>query len=666
MRAQRFFFGTIILIVSALGGVAGAADPTATNDLTSISLEDLMNIKVSILGPSESVSKTPAAVSVVTQDDIHRSGAMNIPEALRLVPGMDVAQLDASQWAVSARGFNDVFANKLLVMQDGRSIYTPLFSGVFWDVQGTLMQDIDRIEVIRGPGATLWGANAMNGVINIITKSAADTQGLLVNGGGGIQDRGFGGVRYGGKIGDNAFYRIYGTYEDHASTVLPDGSDADNSWQLARGGVRTDWNPTGDNAFTLQGDGYAGWIHQVFGVYDPLSPTLTDTNFDEMKASGANALGRWTHTFSDTSNLKLQAYYDYTERAAANIFDEQRQTFDVDARHEFTLGDRNKVDWGLGYRVTADREGNNPTITFNPDRQTVNLYSAFAQDEIALVKDRLSLTLGSKFEDNDYTSFEIEPGGRLLWTPTERQTFWASISRAVRTPSRAEESIVLTEGRFVNPPGVYLPVIVSGTNAFNSEDMIAYEIGYRTAPWNNLSFDVAAFYNQYDDLRSQQLISLAPPTYSVANDLIGHTYGAEVTATWQVRDWWRLMPSYTFLHTKLFARPGESGFSDNTSVAMIEGSSPQNQVSLRSSMDLPHHVSLDCALRYVDRLPYYQIDGYFEFDARLGWHITKNLEAAIVGQNLLHQQHQEFSPSYINTRATQIPRSVYAEMTWQF
>ena len=656
----------VILIPLIGGNLMAAADAAATNNLTSMSLEDLMNIKVSILGPSESVSKTPAAVSVVTQDDIHRSGAMNIPEALRLVPGMDVAQLDASQWAVSARGFNDVFANKLLVMQDGRSIYTPLFSGVFWDVQGTLLQDIDRIEVIRGPGATLWGANAMNGVINIITKNAAETQGLLLNGGGGIQDRGFGGIRYGGKIGDNAFYRVYGTYEDHAGTVLPDGSDAANSWQLARGGFRTDWNPSDDNTFTLQGDGYAGWINQVFGVYDPLSPTLTDTNFDEMKATGANALGRWTHAFSDTSNFKLQAYYDYTERAAANIFDEQRQAFDLDAQHEFTLGNRNKVDWGMGYRVTADWEGNNPTITFNPDRETVNLYSAFAQDEIALVKDRLSLALGSKFEDNDYTGFEIEPGGRLLWTPTERQTFWASISRAVRTPSRAEESIVLTEGKFVNPPGIYLPVTISGTNTFNSENMIAYEVGYRTAPWNNLSFDVAAFFNQYDDLRSELQPNPLAPAFFLANDLYGHTYGAEITATWQIQDWWRLIPSYTFLHTKLFARSYNPGQSDNTSVALIEGSSPQNQVSLRSSMDLPHHVSLDCDLRYVDRLPYYQIDGYFELDARLGWRITKNLEAALVGQNLLHDQHQEFSPSYIETRATQIPRSVYAEITWQF
>jgi iron complex outermembrane recepter protein len=652
----------MVLVSLAGGNIAAAADPTATNNLTSMSLEDLMNIKVSILGPTESVSKTPAAVSVVTQDDIRRSGAMNIPEALRLVPGLDVAQLDSSQWAVSARGFNDVFANKLLVMQDGRSIYTPLFSGVFWDVQGTLMQDIDRIEVIRGPGATLWGANAMNGVINIITKNAKDTQGLLVYSGGGTQDRGFGGVRYGGKINDDAYYRVYATYENHASTVLSDGSDADNSWQLARAGFRTDWNPTDNNTFTFQGDGYAGWINQVFGTLGP-PPTYMETNFDDMTVSGANTLGRWTHTFSETSNLKLQAYYDYTEREAANIFDEQRQTFDLDARHEFALGYRNKVDWGMDYRVTADVEGNNPTIAFNPDRQTVNLYSAFAQDDLALVKNRLSLTFGSKFEDNDFTGFEIEPGARLLWTPTDRQTFWASVSRAVRTPSRAEESILLTQSEQVSP-GVYAPITISGTNTFKSEDMIAYEIGYRTAPWNNLSFDVTAFFNDYNHLRSED--PTGPESLTLENNLFGHTYGVEATATWRVLDWWRLTPSYTFLHTKLFAHPDSSGYSDNTTVAQIEGSSPQNQFSLRSSMNLPHNVSLDLDWRYVDHLPYYQIDGYFELDARLGWHITKNVETAIVGQNLLHDQHQEFSPSYIDTRATEIPRSFYAEVTWRF
>ena len=494
--------------VAATNAAAGemAATNTELSVLSSMSIEQLMDIKVSILGPSETVSQTPAAVSVVTQDDIKRSGARNIPEALRLVPGLDVAQIDSSEWAVSARGFNDQSANKLLVLQDGRSIYTPLFSGVFWDVQDTMMEDIDHIEVVRGPGATVWGENAMNGVINIITKSAEDTQGWLVTGGGGTLERGFADVRYGGKIGDNACYRVYGTYSDHAGANLPDGTEATNSWQMARGGFRVDGNASEQNSFTVQGDGYVGWIRQVLvDLYNPVPP-FTESIPDDWQVHGADVLGRWTHTFSDTSDVKLQAYYDYTSRKAA-IFDEERHTFDLSLQHEFALGGRNKVVWGLGYHVTTDTEQNNPTISFNPAAQTENLYSGFLQDEIALVKDRLSLTLGSKLEHNDYTGVEYEPGARLLWTPwadsslrsLSSQTFWASVSRAVRTPSRAEESFT---ARYPSNPASPIPVINNGTIGFESETLMAYEIGYRVQPFEKLSFDLAAYYNDYDDLRS--------------------------------------------------------------------------------------------------------------------------------------------------------------------
>jgi len=655
-------------LTALAGETAATTNNTDLAQLANMDISELMQLKVSILGPSQTISEAPAAISVVRQEDIKRSGAQNIPEALRLVPGMDVAQLDASQWAVSARGFNDVFANKLLVMQDGRSIYTPLFSGVFWDVQGTMMEDIDRIEVVRGPGATLWGANAVNGVINIITRSAADTQGLLVSGGGGNQERGFGGVRYGGVVNSNVFYRVYGTYENHDATVLADGSNANNSWQMARGGFRADWNPTDDNLLTFQGDGYAGWINQVFGTFNPLNPpTYTTSVQDDMTADGANALGRWTHTFSDTADFKLQGYYDYTGRDAA-IFNEQRHTFDLNFQHEFALGDRNHVIWGLGYRLTSDTEVNNPTVSFNPASKTLNLFSAFAQDEIALVKDRLRLTLGSKFEHNDYTGLEVQPGARLSWTPTEHQTFWASISRAVRTPSRAEESITLMQSRQV-APNFFVPVTISGSGAFESEEEIAYEAGYRTEPFKRLSLDLAAFYNDYTDLRSLQQNPGNPTQFVLGNELRGDTYGVEASATWKVEDWWRVQPAYTLLHTDLRARPDGASPPDNTSVAYVEGSSPQNQFSIRSSMDLPHDVTFDLALRYVDKLPTYQVGSYFELDARLGWQITKNLEVALVGQNLLHDHHAEFGPSYINTQngnKTEIPRSIYGTITWRF
>jgi iron complex outermembrane receptor protein len=659
-------FIAVVAVLWSANVVAVADDLTATNNtdlskLADMDISQLMQVKVSILGPAETVSQTPAAVSVVTQDDIQRSGAMNIPEALRLVPGMDVAQVDASQWAVSARGFNDTFANKLLVMQDGRELYTPLYSGVFWDVQGTMMEDIDHIEVVRGPGATLWGANAMNGVINVITKSAEDTQGLLASGGGGTQEQGFANVRYGGSLGSNAFYRVYGTYEDHASTVLPDGSGADNSWQMARGGFRTDWDPTADNSVTFQGDGYVGWIDQVFGVVAP-PPSFIATNDEEMKTSGANVLGRWTHTFSDTADFKLQAYDDYNERDAPDVLNEQLNTLDLDFKHEFEIGERNKIAWGLGYRLTSDAEENTPMVTFDPDSETLNLYSGFAQDEIALVKDRLSLTLGSKLEHNDYTGFEYEPGARLLWTPVEHQTFWASVSRAVRTPSRAEESVTIAEP-------TERTVVISGTNTFQTENMIAYEAGYRTEPFRKLSLDLTAFFNDYSHLRSEQQDPSDPAQFYLGNDLYGSTYGFEATATWRPLDWWQLQPTYSLLKSDLHARPDGSSPADYNSVAEVEGSSPENQFSIRSSMDLPHGVTFDTELRYVDSLPYFQINSYFELDARLAWQINKNWEVALVGQNLLHDQHAEFGPSYVDTQAgkvTDIPRSCYLKVTCRF
>lgn len=654
---------------------AASSEVAATNAglsaLSGMSIEQLMDIKVSILGPSETVSQTPAAVSVVTQDDIKRSGARNIPEALRLVPGMDVAQIDSSEWAVSCRGFNDQSANKLLVLQDGRSIYTPLFSGVFWDVQDTMMEDIDHIEVVRGPGATVWGENAMNGVINIITKSAEDTQGWLVSGGGGTLERGFADVRYGGKISDNACYRVYGTYSDNAGANLPDGTEATNSWQMARGGFRVDGNATEQNSFTVQGDGYVGWIRQVLvNLYSPVPP-YTESIPDDWQVHGADMLGRWTHTFSDTSDLSVQAYYDYTSRKAA-IFDEERNTFDLSLQHEFALGGRNKVVWGLGYHVTADTEQNNPIISFNPEDQTENLYSGFLQDEIALVKDRLSLTLGSKLEHNDYTGVEYEPGARLLWTPwtdsslrsLSSQTFWASVSRAVRTPSRAEET---SAAQYPNSLFPTIPVINNGTVDFQSEMLWAYELGYRVQPFEKLSLDLAAYYNNYDDLRSIQVASGSPPTTVLGNEMYGHTYGTEISATWKVTDRWRLQPSYTYLHMDLQAHPAGliPDYTQNL-VAQIEGSNPQNQFSIRSSMDLPYGVTFDTALRYVDNLPYFQIASYFELDARVAWRINQHWDLAIVGQNLLHDQHAEFATTEVNTQTTEIPRSVFGTITWHF
>ena len=657
------------------GLAASAADLASTNappnqtpaadaklsQLSNLSIEQLMQVKVTILGPSETVSKTPAAVSVVTADDIRRSGAMSIPEALRLVPELDVAQIDGSQWAVSSRGFNNEFANKLLVLQDGRSIYTPLFGGVLWDVQSPMMEDVDRIEVIRGPGATLWGANAVNGVINILTKSAQDTQGWLVSSGGGTFDQGFADVRYGGKIGDNAYYRIYGTYLDHATTPLPNGDDSHTDWQSGRGGFRVDWNRTADDLLTFQGDGYGLKGQEVFGI----APTFAATP-ENVQASGADVLGRWTHTVSDTSDFKLQLYYDLTERNMPQVLNETLNTVDLTFQHQFAVGDRNQVIWGLGYRVNHDTEINTPTMAFAADRQTLNLFSGFVQDEIALVKDRLSLTLGSKVEDNGYTGFEFEPGARLLWTPAKHHTFWASVSRAVRTPDRTDNGLILSQS-----PGV----TIYGNSDMESERLMAYEIGYRAQPLEKLSFDLTGFYNDYDRLENMEpgpsptqpvVTPFFPMHYG--NGLAGASFGGSATATWKLTDWWRLQPSYSFLKMNLHTRPGSL---DTTDVPLTENESPENQFSLRSMMDFPHGVSFDITMRYVDRLalpaPYTPVGSYVTADARLAWRVSKNLELAIVGQSLFQKQHTEYSAGYIlGNPQTQIPRSVYAKITWQF
>jgi iron complex outermembrane receptor protein len=672
----------MILLSATLSSGWAAEEQSQPVDWGAKSIEELLNTPIAIVsGHQEKFSDSPAAVSIITQDDIRRSGATSIPEALRLVPGLEVAQVDSHQWAISARGFNDLFANKLLVLQDGRSIYTPLFSGVFWDVQDTLMEDIDHIEVVRGPGATVWGANAVNGVINIITKNAKDTQGILITAGAGTEERGFGGFRYGGQLREDVYFRIYGKYFNRDDSALPNGNDARDAWQMGQGGVRIDWDTLEKhgNLLTLQGDLYGGRINQTFGTYDPSNPPAYFRSVqDELRVAGGNVLGRWTHEFSESSDLKLQMYYDRTERKTA-IFMENQDTYDLDFKHHFKLGERNDILWGAGFRATSDKIGNSPTISFNPDSRSIQLFSTFVQDEITLVPKRLRLTLGSKFEHNDFTGFEVQPSGRLLWTPHDHHTIWASISRAVRTPSRAEEDVKLSNVIPANGLFPGSPTAVStlyGNENFQSEELTAYELGYRVQPAMNLSFDLATFYNVYDHLRSVELgpsptqpITAPPPPPGFfipghgGNLLYGETYGVELTSTWQVMEGWRLIPSYTLLKMQLHRQPG----STDTTSESDEGKSPQQQVSLRSSMDLPKGFSLDCTLRFVDRLPALHISSYVALDVRLGWH-TKNdrLEMALVGQNLLSGNHAEFAPSFINTQVTQVQPGVYGKITVRF
>jgi iron complex outermembrane receptor protein len=644
-----------------------AAEVAGTNpDFASLSIEELMRIPVTSFSKHEErFSEVPGALYVITQDDIRRSGALSIPEALRMAPGVQVARVDAHTWAVSARGFNDVFANKLLVLQDGRSIYTPLFSGVFWDVQDTIMEDIDRIEVIRGPGGTLWGANAVNGVINIITRKAADTQGVLISAGGGSEELGFGGVRYGDKINDQTHFRIYAKYFNRDASVLPTGEDADDRWQMGRGGFRLDWDASDRNLLTVQGDVYAGWLDQTFTTLAPVFPYPTNTVADTVDVNGGNLLGRWTHTISDDSSWSLQAYYDRTYRDAV-IFHEGRDTLDVDFQHRFRFGARNHIIWGLGYRYTHDRTADKFDVSMHPRERGSQLFGGFVQDEMAVIPERLTLTLGTKLEHNDFSGFEIQPSGRLMWTPSPEHTIWAAVSRAVRSPARTDHDIQLNQKPTV--PGPFVSSILGNDN-FDSETLIAYELGYRVQVHKRLSLDLALFYNQYDDVRGLRIGGLTnnPPPATIAllldNMLKGESYGGEIAGNFQLTDWWRWRASYSYLDLQLHAKAASV---DPNTEHFIEGTSPHHQFSIASGIDFPAHLGLDWTVRYVDTLPAVNVPSYVTLDVRLSWRPRPNLELAVAGLNLLDNQHPEFRPTSIRTQATEVQRSVYGKVTWRF
>lgn len=682
-RARRAARLCVALSAATVSQCVNAADPAAEArpaqrvDVMEMDLEALMKMQVtSVSRKSENLSDAAAAIHVITQEDIRRSGATSIPEVLRLSPGLEVARQDAHNWAISSRGFNDEFANQLLVLIDGRSVYTPLFAGVYWDVQDLMLEDIERIEVIRGPGATLWGANAVNGVINITTKSARDTQGLLVTAGGGTEERGFGSLRYGTKVSENGYLRVYSKYFNRGESALRDGSEANDAWNMHRGGLRYDWFPSDENTFTVQGDIYQGRLDQTVAVPTLTAPFQTLLT-DEVKTSGGNVLGRWTHQFSSESELALKIYYDRTERDRV-VFAEQRNTGDIDLQHRFALGSRNDIVWGLGYNVTSDSLVNSAAVSFNPAERTSSLYSAFVQDEITLIENRLNLTLGTKLEHNDYTGWEIQPSGRLSLKVTERQTAWAAVSRAISTPSRAEDDIRIN--RQVVPAPLPLPVLVSlyGSREIESKELLAFELGYRIQPHDRITFDLATFYNIYDKQRSLEM--KAPfaelPTnfvqpFTIDNLIDGETYGFELASTWQATDWWRLRAHYTFWRLALH----KDASSTDPLLEQAEGDSPKHQIGIRSLMDLPHHLELDAGLRYVDTLATRRrfvdtvslsIPSYVVADARIGWRPNYNWEVSLVGQNLFEARHQEFAPSYIQTQETQVETSVYAKVTFRF
>jgi iron complex outermembrane receptor protein len=623
-----------ILIFTPTAFAERIAALPSVGELKRMSLDELMNIEVtSVSRTDERAADVASALHVITEEDIRRSGSRSIPQALRLAPNLQVAQSDARNWAISARGFNATFSNKLLVLIDGRSVYTPLYSGVFWDAQDTLLEDLKQIEVISGPGAAVWGANAVNGVVNVISKTARHTQGVLISGGAGTEEQAFAGARYGGKVSDDLHFRVYAKYFDRDDSKSADGQDETDAWHSSQAGFRLDWEPGHDHLLTVQGD-----IYDAIG--DQPSP-------GDVEHSGGNLLARWVHRVTDTEEFQIQTYYDRTNRVVPGDFADDLDTFDLDAQYERDLGEHHHVMIGAGYRFSRNEVKSFAATAFLPAKLDRSLYSAFLQDELSLMNQRLKIALGAKVEHNDYTGWEVQPSARAAWN-AGTHTFWGAVSRGVRTPARFDRHLFAP----TTPPFVIMP----GMKAV-SESVVAYELGWRAQPHENVLVSVATFYNEYDDLRT---ISPGPP-FLIENYGEGEIHGVEFETSWQATKTWRISGGYTVLQEDLRVQPGRSDISDGQGEAF----DPEQQFQVRSSHDLPGNAEFDLWLRYVDDVGntsargFGVVPSYVTLDARLGWSPVQNLELAIVGQNLLDRQHPEFGNE-------EIERSVHGKLTWRY
>jgi len=613
-------------------GAVAAADnrePLSPADLSTMSLEDLANVEISSVSKRpERLTSAAASVYVISREDIRRSGFTSIPDILRLAPNLSVARQDASQYAITARGFNSTTANKLLVLIDGRSSYTPLFSGVFWDVQDTFIEDVERIEVISGPGGTLWGANAVNGVINIITRNARDTTGALVSLAAGPEERNAG-ARWGGKLGENASFRVYAKGFERDNTVRASGASARDDFRKRQVGFRVDGGRT-DNSFTLQGDSYDGSIDQ--------------TPPGRKQVSGTNLLARWHRGLDDGASLQVQAYYDHSRRDYPGTFAETLDTYDIEAQHSFAWGGTHLILWGGGYRGSRDSVTNSALLAFLPARTRLSLANVFAQDTVAL-SERLRLTLGAKFEHNNYTGMEFQPNARLAWQLTEQSLLWGSLSRAVRTPSRLDRELF--------SPAVPPFTGLGGGPDFQSEKLTALEIGYRAQPSPRLSYSVTVYRHKYDDLRSIE----RTPLPVIANMMEGSTHGLELWGSWQATDWWRVSAGLNTLEKNLRFKPG------STDVRLqAAGNDPKHQVKLRSSMNIGTRGEFDLNLRSVGALPDPAVPSYVALDLRFGWDLSKDVELSLTGFNLLDRGHPEFGTP---AARGEVPRSFLVKLLWK-
>jgi iron complex outermembrane recepter protein len=629
--------------------------------LKGLSLEQLGEIEVVTASKQPvQVNKTPAAIYVITQEDIRRSGATSLPEALRLAPGVEVARIDSVKWSIGIRGFGSRLSRAVLVLLDGRTVYSPLFHGVYWEVQDTLMEDIERIEVIRGPGGTIWGANAVNGVINIITKKAKDTLGELASGGGGDLNHVLGEARYGGKQGD-VDYRAYAKGTSVGSEYHADGNNFDG-WSREQGGFRADWTPDSRDTATLQGDIYDSRMGESNRITS-LTPPFSFISNQVADLSGGNVIASWDRTLGDGSGFHLETYYDRFNREQSTQA-EFRDTFDLDFVRYFKLK-KTQFTWGVGARISIGRVPEVvPTYTFNPFRRTDQLYSAFVQDEIPIMGDRLSLTVGTKILHSAFAGFDFEPSARLLYAPSAKTSFWGAATRAVRTPSDIEEDLTNITLRSSNPLAFN---VTTGDTQFMSEVLIGYEAGYRHLFAKQVSLDVAAFRNYYSHLSSLEagvpyFDDSGPYPHFVypfvnGNGIKGTTTGFEIIANWKPAPWWRIQPSYAYLDMSM----GSS--TDPATVNSLEGSSPRHEVMVQSYLDLPHNLEFSQIYRYVSNLPAQLVGAYQTVDARVAWHLNRQLEFSVTGQNLLQPHHPEFGGD--PGPPVGIRRTVFAAFTWR-
>ncbi|HEX6090438.1 MAG TPA: TonB-dependent receptor [Gemmatimonadales bacterium] len=654
----------ILIGLGTAPATSGAQEPVPPGDFSALDIDELARIRItSVSRRPEPVARAAAAVTVISREDLRRSGASTLPDMLRGVPGLHVARVGARDWAVSARGFNGQLSNKVLVIVDGRTVYSPIFGGVFWDALAVPLDEVERIEVIRGPGATLWGANAVNGVINIITRSAAESDGGRIGVATGTRTPIRGSARYGDTFGEGAAYRIYAGGRDREPTMLADGTDAVDDWRFGQAGFRLDGAP-GPQRWTLQGDIYNG-----FGDTELLLPVASAPyavrQLDQLDVRGGNLLGRWTHTRSDASEMAMQLTYDYGFRRQERLFGTLRSNvLDFDFQHRLAGPGRTDLLWGVGYRLKADEVSGAAPISFTPARRATHLASAFLQGELP-IGSRLALTAGSKVDHNSFTGIEIQPNVRLLWVPGARHSLWGSVSRAVRTPSRIESDAMAIAA----VPGDVIERRLIGSGETASEQLVAYEAGYRTDPGRGVSLDIAVFHNEYDRLRTIEPGTpdvsgprvVVPLSYS--NRASGRTWGAELTALLRPSPGWRLRLTYSHLQLRLEL---EDGAPPGTVAEAGGGVDPEHLASVHSSMDLPGNLELDVVARYVGALEGADVVDYATARIRLGWRWQRRVELSVAGQDLFAPRHREFPTGVYVADDRHIERRAYVQAVWRF